>query len=71
MAAYYGFYDWQGYGVPTNFIGLKNYVTILHDGLFLDALKHNGMIVVLSLVMQGPIAIGMALLLNKKMHGSP
>ena len=69
MAAYYGFYDWKGYGVPTNFIGLKNYVTILHDGLFLDALKHNGMIVVLSLVMQGPIAIGMALLLNKKMHG--
>jgi raffinose/stachyose/melibiose transport system permease protein len=69
MAAYYGFYSWQGYGRPVDFIGLKNYVTILHDGLFLDALKHNGMIVVLSLVMQGPIAIGMALLLNKKMHG--
>jgi ABC-type sugar transport system permease subunit len=69
MAAYYGFYSWKGYGRPVNFIGLRNYVTILHDGLFLDALKHNGMIVVLSLVMQGPIAIGLALLLNKKMPG--
>ena len=69
MAAYYGFYDWKGYGVPTNFIGLKNYVTIFHDGLFLDALKHNATIVVLSLVMQGPAAIGLALLLNKKIRG--
>ena len=69
MAAYYGFYAWKGYGVPTNFIGLKNYVTIFHDGLFLDALKHNATIVVLSLVMQGPAAIGLALLLNKKIRG--
>ena len=69
MAAYYGFYSWKGYGRPVNFVGLRNYVTILHDSLFLEALKHNGMIVVLSLVMQGPIAIGLALLLNKKMPG--
>jgi len=69
MAAYYGFFSWNGYGRPVNFIGLRNYVTIFHDPLFLDALKHNGMIVVLSLVMQGPVAIAMALLLNKKMRG--
>ena len=69
MAAYYGFFSWNGFGRPVNFIGLKNYVTIFHDALFWDALKHNGMIVVLSLVMQGPIAIAMALLLNKKMRG--
>jgi len=24
MAAYYGFYSWKGYGVPTNFVGFKN-----------------------------------------------
>ncbi len=69
MAAYYGLYNWKGYGPPTDFIGLKNYVTILKDGLFLDALRHNATIVVLSLVMQGPIAIGMALLLNKRIRG--
>jgi raffinose/stachyose/melibiose transport system permease protein len=69
MAAYYGFYSWKGYGRPVDFIGLRNYVTIFHDDLFLEALKHNGMILVLSLVLQGPIAIVFALLLNKKMRG--
>jgi raffinose/stachyose/melibiose transport system permease protein len=69
MAGYYGFYRWKGFGRPTDFVGLKNYVTILQDGLFHEALWHNAVIVVLSLVLQGPIALGLALLLNKKMRG--
>jgi multiple sugar transport system permease protein/raffinose/stachyose/melibiose transport system permease protein len=69
MAAYYGFFSWKGYGVPTNFIGLRNYVTILQDGLFHDALKHNGLIVILSLLLQGPVSVLLALLLNRKMRG--
>jgi ABC-type sugar transport system permease subunit len=68
-AAYYGFYRWAGYGVPTQFVGLQNYVTILTDPTFLDALKHNAFIVVLSLVLQGPIAVLLALLLNRRMRG--
>ena len=69
MAAYYGFYRWKGYGKPTNFVGLDNYVTILQDSAFHQALWHNGQIVVLSLVLQGPVAVGLALLLNRKMRG--
>src|SRR5918998_1422323 len=69
MAAYYGFFKWKGFGVPTNFVGLQNYVTILQDSLFHEALWHNALIVVLSLVLQGPIALAFALLLNKKMRG--
>lgn len=69
MAAYYGFFSWQGYGPPTEFVGLKNYLTILQDPLFHDALAHNGVILVLSLVLQGPIAILLALLLNRRMRG--
>jgi raffinose/stachyose/melibiose transport system permease protein len=68
-AAYYGFYRWQGYGIPTQFVGLQNYVTILQDPTFLAALEHNAFIVVLSLVLQGPIAVLLALLLNRKMRG--
>src|SRR5215472_9539597 len=41
VAAYYGFFSWQGYGPPTDFVGLRNYVLILLDGTFLDALWHN------------------------------
>ncbi|PCE13395.1 sugar ABC transporter permease [Microbacterium sp. SZ1] len=69
MAAYYGFFSWQGYGVPTDFVGLKNYLTILQDPLFIDALAHNGVILVMSLVLQGPVAILLALLLNRRMRG--
>jgi raffinose/stachyose/melibiose transport system permease protein len=69
MAAYYGFYRWKGFGVPTNFVGLRNYVTILQDSAFHQALWHNALIVVLSLVLQGPIALGFALLLNQKVRG--
>ncbi|GGK90449.1 sugar ABC transporter permease [Salinibacterium xinjiangense] len=69
LAAYYGFFSWAGYGPATDFVGIQNYVTILQDGPFLDALRHNAMIAILSLVIQGPVAIGLALLLNRKMRG--
>ncbi|MEP6480067.1 MAG: sugar ABC transporter permease [Rhodoglobus sp.] len=69
IAAYYGFFSWAGYGPATKFVGLQNYITILQDGTFLDALRHNVIIAVLSLVIQAPIAIGLALLLNRKMRG--
>src|ERR671933_383986 len=69
MAAYYGFYRWKGFGVPTDFVGLKNYITILQDSGFHSALWHNALIVVLSIIIQGPIALGFALLLNQKMRG--
>jgi len=69
LAAYYGFFSWAGYGPATDFVGLRNYITIFTDTTFQDALKHNVIIAVLSLVIQGPIAIGLALLLNRKMRG--
>ncbi|WIN00517.1 sugar ABC transporter permease [Actinoplanes oblitus] len=69
LAAYYGFYKWKGFGPPTNFVGLDNYRTILQDTAFREALWHNGLILVLSLVFQGPIAIGLALLLNQRIRG--
>jgi raffinose/stachyose/melibiose transport system permease protein len=69
MAAYYGFFNWHGYGPATDFIGLKNYVTIVTDPEFQQALGHNAFIVVTSLIIQGPAALLLALLLNRKMRG--
>ncbi|MFF7684246.1 carbohydrate ABC transporter permease [Microbacterium sp. NPDC007973] len=68
LAAYYGFYKWSGFGAPTDFVGIQNYVTILTDPAFHEALGHNAFIVVGSLVLQGPLALGLALLLNRKMR---
>ena len=68
LAAYYGFFSWSGYGAATDFVGLRNYITILTDPAFLEALSHNAFIVVMSLVLQGPLALGIALLLNRKLR---
>ena len=69
MAAYYGFFPVQGVGQPTAFVGLQNYLTILTDPTFLEALGHNGFIVIASIVLQGPVAVLLALLLNRRMRG--
>ncbi|MEE1296566.1 MAG: sugar ABC transporter permease [Bifidobacterium sp.] len=72
MAAYYGFFKWKGYGQPNvngQFIGLNNYKVILTDPAFQQALGHTLFIAVMSLVIQGPLAILFALLLNQKFKG--
>jgi raffinose/stachyose/melibiose transport system permease protein len=68
LAAYYGFFSWSGYGAAVDFVGLRNYITILTDPDFHEALSHNGFIVIMSLVLQGPLALGVALLLNRKLR---
>jgi multiple sugar transport system permease protein/raffinose/stachyose/melibiose transport system permease protein len=70
LAAYYGFFRWKGYGRPTDFVGLQNYSIILKDPEFHAALTHNLEILLLSLLIQGPVAIGFALLLNRRMRGA-
>ena len=68
-AAYSGFFKWNGYGAPTNYVGWTNYKTVLADPFFWKAVLHNIEIAALSLVIQGPLALVMALLLNRKMKG--
>lgn len=68
-AMYFGMFKWKGYGPPTDFVWFENYRIIFSDGEFLRTLQHNAFILVASLVMQGPLAVVVALLLNKKMRG--
>jgi ABC-type sugar transport system permease subunit len=69
VAAYYGFYRWHGYGPATDWVGLNNYRLIFTDPAFQQVLWHNFLIVILSLAIQGPVAIILALLLNQKIRG--
>jgi len=69
LAAVYSFYNWNGLGPLERFIGIDNYVRALTDPLFLKSIGNNAAIVVLSLVIQGPLAILVALLLNRRMRG--
>lgn len=69
LAAVYSFFKWNGYGPLEDFNFPENYVRALTDPVFLGSIGHNFFIVVMSLVVQGPIALGVALLLNRRMRG--
>ncbi len=68
-AVYYSLFRWRGVGPPTQFVGLRNYGLAFEDPIFLSALRNNLIIVVGSLLIQGPLALGIALLLNRRFRG--
>jgi len=69
QAVRYSLFKWNGLTPLTNFIGLANYQRALGDPVFLGAVAHNLIIVVLSLAVQIPFALGLALLLNRNFRG--
>ena len=64
QAVYYSSFRWNGLGPAVNFNGLANYIRILSDRVFLGALGHNLQLVALSVLIQLPLAIGLALLIR-------
>jgi raffinose/stachyose/melibiose transport system permease protein len=69
QAIYYSFYRWNGLGPLQSFIGLANYTKAFTDRVFIGALTNNLQIVVLSLVIQLPLALGLALLVRHNLRG--
>ncbi|MFV2088136.1 carbohydrate ABC transporter permease [Micromonospora sp. LOL_021] len=70
VAAYTSLFRWNGFGgVPTDFIGLDNFVRLLDDPVFIGDLRRGALLVVLSVTVQLPLALGLALLLNQKLRG--
>jgi raffinose/stachyose/melibiose transport system permease protein len=63
------FYRWKGFGPMDDFVGLRNYISVMTDDVFLDAVRHNFIIVVLSILVQLPVGLAIALLLNRRMKG--
>jgi raffinose/stachyose/melibiose transport system permease protein len=62
-------YDWNGLEPLDKFVGLDNFARALGDKLFVDAIVHNGIIILLSLTLQIPFALGLAVLLNQRIKG--
>jgi len=69
LAAVYSLFNWNGLTPLERFIGIDNYVRALSDPLFLGAIRNNFTILIASLLVQGPLAIAIALLLNRKLRG--
>jgi raffinose/stachyose/melibiose transport system permease protein len=68
VAAYYSVHSWNGFG-PLQWVGLDNYRQALSDSVFQHAVLHNLIFVALTLVVQMPVSIGLALLLNRRIRG--
>lgn len=62
--------EWSGIGEDRKFVGLANWATLLHDGLFWRALGNNVLLGVVSVLVQLPIGMALALLLDRAGRGS-
>ena len=69
QAAYYSLYKWNGLTPLTDFIGLKNYQVALSSDAFTTAVGNNLLIIVLSLALQIPFSLALAVMLNRRFRG--
>ena len=69
QAMYFSGFRWNGLGPLDDFVGLENFKRAFQDDVFTGALKHNGIFILLSLVLQLPFALGVALILNERLRG--
>ena len=69
-AAWYSFYNWNGYGLPTQWIGTKNYELIFKNGAFRTALINNGLIIFISICIQVPLALWLATMVTRRIRGA-
>jgi raffinose/stachyose/melibiose transport system permease protein len=69
QAVHYSFFKWNGLTPLTDFVGLANYQRALAEPVFQGAVQHNVFVIVLSLVVQIPFALGLALILSHRFWG--
>lgn len=69
-AAWYSVFNWNGLALPTRFIGIENFVQLFHNKVFGRAFLDNVLIIVISLAVQLPLALAMAVLLADKLWGA-
>ncbi len=70
ISGYYSFFDWNGFGKKT-FIGMENYGELFTSNSigFVKALGNALLLALLSVAVQLPLALGLALLLGKGRKG--
>ncbi|GAA2635504.1 carbohydrate ABC transporter permease [Paractinoplanes durhamensis] len=69
VAAYASFFNWNGFGAPSNFVGLDNFRRLLTDEIFVGDLRRTLLLITLSLGIQIPISLALAMLLNEPLRG--
>jgi raffinose/stachyose/melibiose transport system permease protein len=62
-AGWYAFFNWNGLGVPSHFVAFDNFRQVLANKVFGRSLINTGLIILVSLVIELPLALAMAVLL--------
>jgi raffinose/stachyose/melibiose transport system permease protein len=65
-SVFYSFYNWNGLGPLTKFVGLENFSDAFQENLFWNALKNNGIVIVFSILVQLPVAFMLAIIISRK-----
>jgi raffinose/stachyose/melibiose transport system permease protein len=68
-AVYFSLFNWNGMGPATVFVGLNNFKQILTDHVFIKAVTNCILIVVLSLTLQLPFALILAIMVGRDLPG--
>jgi raffinose/stachyose/melibiose transport system permease protein len=69
-AGFYSFFNWNGYGSPQKWINLDNFVRVLNDPIFHQSLINNVLVILVSALVQLPIALWLALLISDRSRSS-
>lgn len=69
-AAWYSFFSWNGYGPPTEWLGTRNYEVALRNRVFTSALTNTSLIILVSLLIQVPLALFLANILATRIRGA-
>lgn len=70
-SVFYSFFDWKGPGFPKTFVGFENYAELFSSNAigFMKALRNSLLLAALSVFLQLPLALALALTLGKKIKG--
>jgi raffinose/stachyose/melibiose transport system permease protein len=66
---YYSTFDWKGFGPAVDYVGLGNYKKIFTDEVFIKAIKNVLIIIILSLGIQLPLALVLAVMVGRDLPG--
>ncbi len=69
QAVRYSLFNWNGLGPLTEFVGLKNFATVLGSPVFITSISNNLLVIVLSLGLQIPFSLALAVALNRRFPG--
>jgi raffinose/stachyose/melibiose transport system permease protein len=68
QASFYSLFSWNGFAVPTDFLGLQNYTAVLADPLFWRAFGHNLILIAFMFATVLPLAFGLAVLIADRIR---